>query len=248
VFVKHFEIETTPGNPASRVRLETRLLAQDVDGVRGYSYRWNVEGTEAALLDGADTRTLTIEPEGEPPGLLTWEFPSRTQCIACHTEASGGVLGLETRQLNASHDYGCVQSNQLAVFDGWGLLEPPLDSDPSTKPAFPEPLDASEPVESRARAFLHANCAHCHMPGGPTGTGLDLRATTALESMGAVGQPATKPYPGGDTLLIPGDAESSVLVRRLEGEPGFRMPPLATSVVPSDHVEVVRDWVDSLSP
>ncbi len=44
VYVKHFEIAETSGNVR---RLETRFLIQEDLGVRGFTYRWNDEGTDA---------------------------------------------------------------------------------------------------------------------------------------------------------------------------------------------------------
>ncbi len=44
------------------------------------------------------SRTRRVETHSQ-----TWDYPSRKDCITCHTKLSGGVLGVKTRQLN--HDF-----------------------------------------------------------------------------------------------------------------------------------------------
>jgi hypothetical protein len=158
------------------------------------------------------------------------------------------VLGLETRQLNRAFDYGCTTLNQLEALDGLGLLDPPLDGPATALPAFPHPLDPSMPLEDRARAFLHANCAHCHMPGGATGTGLDLRATTALAATGMVAVPAQKGSTGADLLVVhPAKPAESELMLRLDAPAPLRMPPLATSLS-APEAAVVQAWIAGMPP
>ena len=53
VLVKTFSLETTAGNPASRRRIETRLLTKQLGQWAGYSYRWNDAQTDAALVAAA---------------------------------------------------------------------------------------------------------------------------------------------------------------------------------------------------
>jgi len=51
VLVKTFLLDLEEKNPASRRRLETRLLTKQWP-VGGYTYRWNDEQTEAFLVEG----------------------------------------------------------------------------------------------------------------------------------------------------------------------------------------------------
>src|SRR5262249_35869453 len=44
--LKEFALETTPGDPATRRAIETRILYKDASaGWQGFSYRWNAAGT-----------------------------------------------------------------------------------------------------------------------------------------------------------------------------------------------------------
>ena len=61
VWVKHFDLELTRGNPATKKRLETRFLVRNPEGVYGVSYAWNAAGDEAFLVpDGGTNFNLTI--------------------------------------------------------------------------------------------------------------------------------------------------------------------------------------------
>ena len=55
----------------------------------------------------------------------TWHFPSRAECMVCHSRAANFVLGLSTLQLNKDHDYGGreAKANQLRVMEQLGLLK-----------------------------------------------------------------------------------------------------------------------------
>src|SRR6185369_16249386 len=131
------------GNPASRKRLETRLLHHERlagteeigDKVwRGYTYVWNEAQTDAELLDakGLD-RELTIRDAGAAGGTRkqTWHFPSRAECTLCHTMPAKFVLGVNTLQMNKDHTYpGGVVANQLRTLDHLGIFTSPLPKPP----------------------------------------------------------------------------------------------------------------------
>jgi len=53
----------------------------------------------------------------------TWHYPSRAECMVCHSRAANYVLGLTTLQMNKEHDYGGgVRDQQLRVLEHLGLL------------------------------------------------------------------------------------------------------------------------------
>lgn len=169
--------------------------------------------------------------------------------MSCHTQAAGYSLGLEVGQLNSDFVYEATNriSNQLATMDRIGLFSQPL-APAATLPAYPSPTGQAS-VEARARSYLHANCAQCHRPGGPTRATIDLRfertfAQTGLCNgtpvAGDVGQPGAK-------LLVPGNPAQSVLTKRLGGGPAIRMPPLASRIVDTSGMQLVESWVRGLT-
>ena len=76
--------------------VETRLLTKQNGQWVGYSYVWNDEQTEATLVDAAGLdRDFKVRG-----GRQTWHFPSRAECMMCHSRAANFVLGLTTLQMN----------------------------------------------------------------------------------------------------------------------------------------------------
>jgi glucose/arabinose dehydrogenase len=124
VIVKSFYIETEEGNPQSKRWIETRFLTKQGTEWYGYSYAWNDEQTEGELIEakGLD-REYTIKTKAGDQK-LNWHYPSRAECMVCHSRAAHYVLGLSELQFNHEHTYGPtpVRANQLAVFEGLGLF------------------------------------------------------------------------------------------------------------------------------
>ncbi len=129
------------------------------------------------------------------------------------------------------------------------MFASPLQGDPATLPAMPDPTDANAALGDRARAYLHTNCANCHQPGGPTPVNLDLRYTTSLANMNACDVVPTS----GDLglpmarIVAPGDAARSVLVARMNLRNMDGMPPLGSTIVDGAGVALVSDWINGLA-
>ncbi len=50
VWIKHFDFETTRGDPATKRKLETRVLVKTADASYGLSYRWRTDQSDADLV------------------------------------------------------------------------------------------------------------------------------------------------------------------------------------------------------
>lgn len=220
-------------------RIETRLFVRHADGEwAGYSYSWNDAQTDATPLPGAATRDLG--------GGVRWYYPSRAQCMACHTSAAGRTLGLETAQLNGDLTYPATgrTSNQLTTFEHLGLFANAL---PATRPRLPSPTGL-DPLEARARAYLHTNCAQCHRPGG-TGRGTaDFRFTTAANMLGVCNVAPSAGDLGvtGARVVLPGDPARSILSVRVRATDLNRMPPISSNVVDTAGATLLDDWIRAL--
>ncbi len=129
VIVKSFALELQTGDLSSRRWVETRILVKQQGEWIGYSYEWNEEQTEAALVagEGRDRNYEIRVPRSRefPTGLRSqrWHYPSRTECMVCHSRAANYVLGLTTSQMNREHDYDGRRDNQLQVLEHLGLLQ-----------------------------------------------------------------------------------------------------------------------------
>ncbi len=122
VIVKSFSFEMIEGNPKSRRWIETRFLTKQGTEWYGYSYTWDDDQREATLVEamGIDREYRIKTKNGE--NVLQWHFPSRAECMVCHSRAANYVLGLTELQFNHDHDFGGVTENQLAVLERFNLF------------------------------------------------------------------------------------------------------------------------------
>jgi uncharacterized repeat protein (TIGR03806 family) len=251
VLVKHFELDLSAGDPTTAWRIETRALVHESAGWRGYTYRWRADQTDADLMTNSEAtfEALIVEDPLAPGGVRSqlYEIPSRADCLRCHTEAAGFVLGVRTSQLNGDHAYRSVTDNQLRSWNHVALFSTDV-GDHAQYPALPDPSDLSVPPAPRARAYLDANCASCHRPGGPAPGGLDLRWTTIDAAMNVVNVRPTEGDLGlPDAWRVrPGSKESSVLWQRLRRTDDTRMPPLASHVADASAEQLIGAWIDGL--
>ncbi|WP_394846591.1 PQQ-dependent sugar dehydrogenase [Pendulispora brunnea] len=224
-------------------RVETRLFMRHDDGDwGGYSYEWNDEQTDATLL---------ASNKSKPLGSQTWYYPSRSDCVSCHSTAAGRSLGLELGQLNGDFVYVSTRrlSNQLATFDHIGLFDAPLGGAPETLAKFPKPTDEGN-LGDRAASYLHANCSFCHRPNGIGGGGTDFRYATTLPNRKACNaNPENGNLGIADAKIIaPGAPKKSLVSVRVHTlDTSKRMPPLATSLVDDQGAKVLDDWIQGLT-
>ncbi|MBC7354435.1 MAG: hypothetical protein H5U08_18925, partial [Thermogutta sp.] len=185
-------------DPRQWRRLETRLLVRSPEGWQGYTYVWNDAQTDAELLDGAKTvQVSAATPTGRDT--LSWYFPSRSDCMACHTPAAGFVLGLNTRQLNrpvirdsispisvtnanarvsneADHGEPEMRSesgerlNQIALWRALGVFANPPQGSPEQWEAYPDWFTASRATAGQRQELVRAYLdANCAMCHVPNG-------------------------------------------------------------------------------
>lgn len=246
VFVKHFEMPPNTGG-GTPIPIETRLLVCDRHGgVYGATYRWRADGTDADLVD--QTVVDQIIP-GAPREPYTWYFPGRSDCRICHTPQSGGVLGVNTRQLNRpTNDIGHPSSkNQLIRWQELGLVDsaPALSPETVAKlPRLPAIDEETASLESRARAYLDVNCAMCHQPGGVTGT-FDARFATALAAQNLVnGRVNINLGLDRARVIAPKDPWRSTALQRVNTlDKGITMPPLGHEHIDTTGAALLSRWI-----
>lgn len=255
------------------VRVETRLFVRHPDGVwAGYSYAW-VDGSGNALTD-AELLPEAAATRPVPGTSATWTYPSRNQCLTCHTEAAGRSLGVEVGQLNRELTYPStgITANQLDTLAAVGMID-----DPSSfgDRAFPNYDDTSIPVADRVWSYLHSNCSNCHRVGG-SGMGgrsampsvsYDLFADRSgdhpLEAAlcGVVAGSGDLGLGTGAQLVepgLPGDwsnlgAGGSVLYLRMAARPGVSGSTGAMPLIGSEQVDDVHglpltaEWIQGLN-
>jgi hypothetical protein len=108
-----------------------------------------------------------------------------------------------------------------------------------------DPYDSKADLTMRARSYLHSNCSQCHVEAGGGNAQIDLEFTTALDKTKIFDvRPQHHTFNLPDARLVaPGHPERSVLLHRLSHRKEGHMPPLATSMVDRDAVEMLREWI-----
>ena len=98
-------------------------------------------------------------------------------------------------------------------------------------PKLADPYNPKEPLEERARSYLHAACANCHVHTGGGNARIVLDFKTDIDQTYSVGfRPQHDTYGIPDAMLIaPGDPERSILYQRVARSGKGKMPPLVTS-------------------
>lgn len=251
VLVQTLSLDLTAGDPASRRRIETRLLTLQNGQWAGYSWRWNEDQSDATLVSAkGDERELAIKDASAPGGIRRqlWRYPSRVECTGCHSRAATFVLGLNDAQLNRTHDYGGVRDSQLRTLQHIGVFKGSLPK--SSDPALVSPYDAGQTLEARARSWLHVNCSVCHVESGGGNSMMDLRIAAKPDEMKLFSARPQHDTFGLDNamLIFPGDPERSILFQRLSRRGRGQMPPLVTTVADEQAIALFRNWIRGMPP
>jgi uncharacterized repeat protein (TIGR03806 family) len=248
VFVKNFDLPVDDTNPKILRRLETRILVRDTNGyVYGASYKWRADNSDADIVTTGFTEDIFIATDG---GSRTqkWFYPGRQDCLTCHTPQSGGVLGLNTRQLNGTFEYpNGVTGNQLHTLGHLGIFDAAFtDQKIYRYSRLVNITNTAAALQLRVRSYLDANCAMCHRPGS-AGAFFDARFDTPLEKQNLLNGPVANQLGiSGAKVIVPGDTNRSILFHRISITGENQMPPLARNLVDDKAIAVIAQWINSL--
>jgi uncharacterized repeat protein (TIGR03806 family) len=231
---------------------ETRVLVRAAAGWTGVSYTWDDDQKVATQMPGGEVESFSfIDAEGntQSPNYLV---PSQAECQKCHANDGAMItLGPSAEQLNRDFAYAAGTENELAHWSRVGLLSGAPD--PSQAPKLPVWNDPTTgDTESRARAYLQANCSYCHNGNGEarttglnlTGAEMDGYALGICKPPVAAGKAAANEHYD----IVPGHPEESILVYRMQSTaPSIMMPELGRSLEHTEAVSLVSDWVAGLT-
>lgn len=240
-----------PDGKAVPTRIETRLMLREQNEWTGYSYRWNPEQTDAELVGGAgDADEFEVVDASAPGGRReqVWRFPSRTECLVCHSRAAGFVLGFSPLQLDRMHDYNGTVANQLDTFEHIGLFEGELPARREKQPRLVNPYESGTPLEARVKSYLHVNCSTCHVNEGGGNALMELGYPTPMSKMLLIDEkPIHSQFEIKDARLVaPGSPERSVVYHRLSMRGTGQMPPLVSTEVDRKAQEFLAEWIRGL--
>ena len=127
---------------------------------------------------------------------------------------------------------------------------PLLPLDPDHLPRLVDPYDEHADINLRARPYLDANCAICHVLSGGGNALMDLGYNVPADRMQAIDErPQHESFGLAKAQLIsPGQPSASVLLLRMARRGRGQMPPLATSRVDERAVALIENWIRRRKP
>lgn len=247
--------------------IETRIMIRKSSGWIFADYVWNTEQTEAYLdMDGSNVSIDYKDENDVLHSVPNYRIPNEVQCITCHkarqTINSVAVdvnipIGIKPQNINFDYNYGTETKNQLTKWIEVGYLQNNF-SLPSANNTTIDYTDTSKPLESRVRSYLDINCAHCHqdnrhcdyrpMRFALAETG-DL--VNGLANMGVcVNTQDMQDFPPALSKIVsPGNINRSMLYYRLNTtNENYRMPLHGRTVIHTEGVALIEQWINSLQP
>ncbi len=266
IVIKTFSFAPDERQPTVDVApVETRLLVKDATGWHPLDYIWDAAFKDAVYSPAGETKSVTFLDTSGATRTASYLVPNQSQCTECHS-ATGevGLLGIKARQLNRNFAYADGTQNQLTHWMARGVLTgvpaPTPQATPGPSPAgsidglpvlavWNDPASGS--LDDRGRAYLESNCAHCHNPTGVARTsGLFLSASvTDPAARGICKAPiAAGEGTGGNQFdIVPGSPDTSIVIYRVTSvEPGIEMPQIGRSIVHTEGVQLLSDYINSL--
>ncbi len=255
IIVKTFYFPDDARNPSDGRRLlETRLLRKvGEEEWNPVVYLWNDEQTRATRHRiGENLEVDWTDEEGEQV-TTNYRVPDENKCKSCHSQDNTiTLLGPRARQFNRRYEYAEGERNQIEHFEQLEMFDrevPPVDE----LDQLPDPKNEELAIDTRARAYLEGNCAHCHRPKGAASNSA-LFLNWGQEDRRSLGVCKEPPAAGGGTggyeySIKPGYPDESIMVFRMSSsEPDIKMPELPLRTVDEFGVGVVSDWIAQMEP
>lgn len=259
IVVKTFALPVDARDPSKGEQLlETRLLVHESGGWAAHTYVYAAGDPDPAhakrTVAGAIRAVSWVDEDGATR-TNDYTVPNTNECTDCHgTAPNTHLLGVRSRQLNHDAVYDGVSENQIdRVGEVLGFASAPPPA--AERPTMPDPF-GDAPLVDRARAYLDANCAHCHSAEGAVNQKAlffdwehsDPASATPLD-IGICKVPTSA---GGATCeriydIVPGAPDESILMCRVESdEPKVIMPPLGRRLVHDEGAALLREWIAAM--
>lgn len=261
VLIKTFYYDNVQPSNATKI-IETRIMIRKSTGWIFADYVWNDEQTEATLDLNGSTKNISWEDDNNITRNVDYRIPNESQCIVCHktkTYENGNYvqinipIGIKPQNLNKNYNYGSETKNQLTKWIELGMLNNnfSLPNDTNTTVDY---NDSSKPLEKRVRSYFDINCAHCHKEHGhcdyrpmrfafaetfnnPTNMGVCVD-TQDMQNF----EPALS------RIVTPGNIGRSMLYHRLNTiDETYRMPLHGRTLIHDEGVQLVEEWINSLT-
>jgi glucose/arabinose dehydrogenase len=258
-------------------KLETRILLKDQREWAGYSYAWNADQTDADLVPAAGRTTDSwVFPSRQECSVCHSRqagFLLGVSTLQLNRKDGSGVSQLARweaqARLYANHaadaeaawrrEFAKDGASEAELLKRLRLVQPTSSqrTAPSTGtvlataveqlPALPDPTDTSRSLDERARAYLHANCSHCHVRNGGGNAAVQFGYDVPEKERGFFTLPMHSSFGIPDAHLIaPGDPAKSVVLMRTAMRGTGQMPPLGTLRPDPALSALLIEWIASL--
>jgi putative heme-binding domain-containing protein len=176
--------------------------------------------------------------------------------MSCHSNQSEYALAFLPEQLNRP---GLDGRNQLVCFTEAGYVQragsnnkplPPFDNASAAEESkITDPADVGQPLAARARAYLHANCGHCHSDHGGGSVPLRLSSSVSAAEMNAINvRPTRGDFGLPDAYIIkPGRPWTSTLYYRMAKFGRDRMPHIGAERPDEVGLKLIDDWITAMA-
>jgi len=251
ILIKNFFYFTDFRKPEKgRMLLETRLLIKSEQGWEAFPYTWEEDQSDAYYDPAGDRRTVRYINASGKRVQTSYQIPNKNQCKGCHWHGNALVpIGPSARQLNRDGVLGDERGNQMLLWQSAGILEglPAMHNVPQGV-VWDDPLTAN--LDARARAYLDANCGHCHSPNGPASTSglfLNIHESDPLR-LGVYKTPVAAGRGAGNLRfgIVPGSPEKSILLFRMKtNDAAIAMPEIGREQVHAEGVALIEEWIRS---
>jgi len=232
-----------PGRP-----IETQLMHFDGQHWNAYVYAWDARGEDARLVDAAGASVRADDPDSVLSGMTaehspaSWHYEARANCLRCHNSWSGYALGWNKLQLQ-----GTPHADE-AVRNSWNQLSQ-LKLTNQGRSRRSRQGGNMDDVAYQARAYLHANCGHCHRENAGAMVQSLMYFEKPLAQASLVNQETLRGdfgLPHG-FVIVPGDPFRSVLYARMAKTGAGQMPHLGMQGgLDVQGLSLVFDWIRSM--
>ena len=247
VLIKNFYYENVLPDMETRI-LETRLMILKEEGWVFANYVWNEDQSEAVLnLNGSFTAFEWIQ-DNETKS-VNYRIPAGPECQTCHKSGDTSIpIGPKPINLNRDYNFDDGTKNQLVKMIEMGYLEDNLPANITPIVAWD---DASQPLNDRLRSYVDINCAHCHAEEAHCAyrpMRFNYNLTDDPINLGVCVEPDTDLGFGQSHIVSPSNQARSMMYFRISStSEAVRMPLLGRTLVHDEGVQLVYDWIESLT-
>ncbi len=248
--IKTFYYDHVQPSNSTRI-METRIMIRKSTGWIFAEYIWNADQTEANLNLNGSYSNVSWNEDNTTPKSTNYRFPSATECMICHKSNDLPIpIGIKPQNLNLNYNYSGGSKNQLTKWVEQGYLQNAI---PSNIVSTVNYKDVTNPLDLRVRSYLDINCAHCHQQNSHC----DYRPmrfafseTTTAANLGICIPPQDLSIGAGISSVIqPNNTSRSMLFYRLNTtEESYRMPLLGRTMIHSEGITMIQQWINSLPP